>query len=262
MYCSQCGTQVAVSAQFCPHCIADLTASGAIRLTVPMTAAEVAAEMPDELLDTAIRPAVVVDEAPAPTSAPASPRTPLEPAPSPTSSRNLPPSQNLEDAQRRVRAAASRQHTRRNRMAVVVLGLALLAAVVPIVIVSWQFFNLSPDSAIASPSASQTPASQAPSSQPPSSAVSSPTASRPSTPTRLPWPAYALSCGADVAVNKQTSCAFAVVVLGKVDRTRTDPFEVTAVSPVTQQTYTLSCTRPDFIVCTGGRSVRILLQPL
>ncbi|WP_022911207.1 zinc ribbon domain-containing protein [Aestuariimicrobium kwangyangense] len=286
MFCSQCGGPIPATADHCPRCGADLRSSGAVRLTPPMTRAEIVRELPEELVETAIRPPLPLDhEASTPPPPPADHRVGSATAAAPSTptdaTHELPIDPRLFDeraqqvradaAQRHVRAASSRQHTRRNRIALVVLAMALLVAVVPIVIVSWSLFNLGP-SADPSPSASVTTSPTVPSAAPSSttkasSAPSISTSRKPTptprpTPTRLPWPASATPCGADVAVNRQTSCAFARTVLAQVDRTRTGPFTVVATSPVTKQTYTLSCTRPDFIVCTGGRSVRILLQPL
>ncbi|MGJ6979826.1 zinc ribbon domain-containing protein [Aestuariimicrobium soli] len=280
MYCSNCGAQIAASARFCPQCVADLTRSGAVRLTPMMSEAEIVREMPDELIDTAIRPPLDLSDLPplpaAPrhgVAAPASSPTPTDPHHEvPLDPRTFDePAQarRAEAAQRRVRAAASRQHTRRNQVAVVVLTLALLTAVVPIVIVSWSFFNLSPGDAATPSASSATPVASTPAASLTQAASSRPAPSKPATSSsavvkvsRLPWPSYTRACGADVAANQQTSCEFAVVVFGKIDRKRTGTFTVTATSPVTNRSYTLNCSRPDFIVCTGGNSVRILIQPL
>jgi hypothetical protein len=293
MFCSQCGGPILATADHCPGCGADLRRSGAVRLTPPMTRAEIARDLPEklvpeELVETAIRPPLRLDDEPVtpparPASGAGSPPAATGPQTPTDATHELPIDPRLfnervqqvraDAAQRHVRAASSRQHTRRNRIALAVLTMALLVAVVPIVIVSWSFFNLGPSagptpagSATATPPAPSVASATAPapSSVPAASATRKPTPTPRSTPstTRLPWPGDATACGSDVAVNRRTSCAFARAVLAQVDRTRTGSFTVVATSPVTKQTYTLSCTRSDFIVCTGGRSVRILLQPL
>lgn len=86
----------------------------------------------------------------------------------------------------------------------------------------------------------------------PSSATTQPTSATTETPTASP-PAGAVLCSADVARNHTTSCEFAANVAIAVRQAGdTDPLSVSAYSPVTKKTYSLTCQRGTWIACTGG----------
>lgn len=58
------------------------------------------------------------------------------------------------------------------------------------------------------------------------------------------------ACGDELSVGADTTCAFAENVRSAYDST--GPGTVTAFSPVTHKTYSLTCSAGDPVVCTGG----------
>ena len=64
-----------------------------------------------------------------------------------------------------------------------------------------------------------------------------------------------MSCGGDLSVGPNTSCPFAENVQAAYE---TDgPGTVTAYSPVTDQTYTMTCTAGTPVVCTGANDASV-----
>lgn len=64
-------------------------------------------------------------------------------------------------------------------------------------------------------------------------------------------PPGAVMCTSTVAVGPtHTSCAFALKVADEVDPSRGERYEVTAYSPVTHKSYTLTCTTGQYTMCT------------
>lgn len=92
--------------------------------------------------------------------------------------------------------------------------------------------------------------------------VPSPSATQPTTgtPTAFP-PAGTVLCSADVARNTTTSCEFASNVAIAVRQAGdVDPLSVSAYSPVTKRSYSLTCQRGAWIACTGGANAVVYVR--
>ncbi|MGA4507938.1 serine/threonine protein kinase [Propionibacteriaceae bacterium G1746] len=155
---------------------------------------------------------------------------------------------------------------------------AVMLAVLAVVIVfglAATYLLLRPDSDQATPQASQptsAPAqrssarqsSDAPSTEQPSTEGSSsqPTPTAPSSTPPVPFPDGVRECSPALGANRATSCEFAVnVETAWRAGTRTGTTTVTATSPVTQQTYTMTCTLDALAVCTGGNNAAVYIRP-
>lgn len=69
----------------------------------------------------------------------------------------------------------------------------------------------------------------------------------------------ASSCGDDLSVNSQTSCPFARVVRDAYEASGGSS-RVRASSPVTGETYTMTCTSGAPVVCTGGNNAAVYIR--
>ena len=63
------------------------------------------------------------------------------------------------------------------------------------------------------------------------------------------------SCGGDLSVGPNTSCAFAEAVRSAY--ASSGPGTVIAYSPVTNRTYAMSCSAGSYVVCTGGNNASV-----
>ncbi len=70
-------------------------------------------------------------------------------------------------------------------------------------------------------------------------------------------PARTSSCGGDVSVGPDTSCAFAQNVEQAYDESSGGETDVTAYSPTTGETYTMHCTAELPHICTGGKGAAV-----
>lgn len=83
-------------------------------------------------------------------------------------------------------------------------------------------------------------------------AITSETSVSPTTPDP---PAGAIVCSEGIARNETTSCEFATNVAEQVHQAGDlQSFKISAYSPVTEQTYTMSCERDTWTRCIGGRN--------
>lgn len=164
-----------------------------------------------------------------------------------------------------VSQALEERHARRNRMALTVLSIAVLAALIPLSIVVYNLLNL-PGAGAATPSPKPTKAVSTPakastkpstgSSTKPTKAPSSQASSAPP-----PFPKGTRECSQEVAASNNTSCEFATNVAEHVDRKRTGSWQISAHSPVTNRDYTMNCSRAEFIVCSGGNAAVVYVRP-
>ncbi|MCP9490417.1 MAG: hypothetical protein MSC31_11160 [Solirubrobacteraceae bacterium MAG38_C4-C5] len=67
------------------------------------------------------------------------------------------------------------------------------------------------------------------------------------------------SCGDGLSVNSQTSCPFARVVRDAYEASGRSS-RVQATSPVTGETYTMTCTSSASTVCTGGNNAAVYIR--
>ncbi len=75
------------------------------------------------------------------------------------------------------------------------------------------------------------------------------------------FPASATSCDSSVAVNKFASCRFGLNVAKAFDESGRADGSITAYSPVTKKTYTLTCSSLNGLTtCAGGRGAEIYLR--
>jgi serine/threonine protein kinase len=72
-----------------------------------------------------------------------------------------------------------------------------------------------------------------------------------------PPPANTQSCGSDLSVGPDTSCAFAKNVETAYDESSGGDTDVTAYSPTTGITYSMHCTAEPPHVCTGGKGAAV-----
>ena len=96
------------------------------------------------------------------------------------------------------------------------------------------------------------------------SATPSPTPTPTPTPTPVAFPAGATQCSDSVAVNSSTSCQFALNVetAFKASSASGGTVQVTATSPVTNKTYSMSCVvaTGSVTTCTGGNNAVVYLR--
>ncbi len=72
-------------------------------------------------------------------------------------------------------------------------------------------------------------------------------------PTAVGLPSGAIACTETVARNQSTSCEFAANVAVQVRQAGdVDSFQVSAYSPVTKKSYTMTCQKDTWTTCTGG----------
>lgn len=70
------------------------------------------------------------------------------------------------------------------------------------------------------------------------------------------------SCSSDIGRNASTSCEFASNVAQAVwDAGDAEPLEVSAFSPVTNKEYLMTCSRGDWIRCSGGVGAVVYVRP-
>ena len=75
------------------------------------------------------------------------------------------------------------------------------------------------------------------------------------------FPASSTSCDATVAVNSHASCEFGLNVATAFEAAGRTDGHVKAYSPVTKQTYTLTCASANGITtCSGGKGAEIYLR--
>lgn len=148
--------------------------------------------------------------------------------------------------------------------------LALTALVVVVAAVSWLLGGR--DAPTVTPSVSGPTTAQstaAPSTPAPASTTArrtttgatamastpAPTASRPA------FPAGVSQCSESIGVNGNTSCEFAAnVAAAWLSTSRTGTTTVRAISPVTNQTYTMTCVAGPVTVCTGGNNAAVYIR--
>jgi len=107
----------------------------------------------------------------------------------------------------------------------------------------------------APPAASATPPASA--SRPASRSSAAPSASGAAA---FP-PAGATSCSDTVAAGPNTSCEFAANVAAALPALSAGATQVvTAVSPVTGQSYQMTCVRADYVTCTGGTNATVYVR--
>jgi len=70
-------------------------------------------------------------------------------------------------------------------------------------------------------------------------------------------PTRTTSCGNGLSVNSVTSCPFAENVQAAYEQTSGGTTDVTAYSPVTNQTYLMHCTGGTSHICTGGNNAAV-----
>ena len=117
--------------------------------------------------------------------------------------------------------------------------------------------NLTPSPTTPAVSPTARPASPSPS---PTTSTTATTAA-PTSPAPAVFPPEGSSlCSATVYVGGSASCPFALNVAAAIPADATGTFTVSASSPVTGQTYGLSCVRADFVTCTGGVNAIIYVQ--
>lgn len=114
-------------------------------------------------------------------------------------------------------------------------------------------------------SSTQEPSSEDPSPSEPStpettsSAPSSPSSSAPSSPP--PFPSGVKKCSEQIGVNSVTSCAFAANVAAAYNQSsKSGVVEIIATSPVTKQSYSMTCTTAPITICRGGNDAAVYLR--
>lgn len=231
--CPECLRQVEPGSQFCVSCGAVLPDTGEMSFFATLFRDEPAPTVPEIDDDaTRIRPAVV--PAPPPASTPPQAFTPASAPPrTPT-----PPS-----APHRAPTPPSRPRRIGGIVVlIVVLAVAVAAAVAGVFALggSGQQTQPTPTAAGATPT---------------------PTPTHARSTIALPDGA-AKACSPDVAVNSTTSCPFAQNVAAAVWAAGPmEPLRVRAHSPVTNRTYDLTCTRGEWIRCTGGTNAIVYVLP-
>lgn len=80
--------------------------------------------------------------------------------------------------------------------------------------------------------------------------------------TSLPaFPAGVSQCSESIGVNRNTSCDFAAnVAAAWLSTSRTGTTTVRAISPVTNQTYTMTCVAGPVTVCAGGNNAAVYIR--
>ncbi len=73
-------------------------------------------------------------------------------------------------------------------------------------------------------------------------------------------PATASSCGGGVSAGPNTTCAFAVNTATAYFRANGGSPTVSVYSPVTQRTYTMTCTAGAPTVCRGGDNATVFIR--
>ena len=68
------------------------------------------------------------------------------------------------------------------------------------------------------------------------------------------------SCGGNLSVGSNTSCAFGVLVMRAYFQNGGGSGAVSAYSPVTQRTYTMTCTAGAPTVCRGGNNATVYIR--
>ena len=148
------------------------------------------------------------------------------------------------------------------------LYLALAALVVVVAVVSWLLLG-GRNAPTASPSTSAPISAQnstaqnttAPSTLAPASPTARRTTARPTTSSRPAFPAGVSQCSESIGVNANTSCDFAAnVATAWLATSRTGTTTVQATSPVTNQTYTMTCVAAPVTVCTGGNNAAVYIR--
>jgi hypothetical protein len=71
-------------------------------------------------------------------------------------------------------------------------------------------------------------------------------------------PSGAGGCGSGIYVNAQTSCPFALNVAS--DYLSSGSSSVTSYSPATGNTYAMTCSGADPVVCTGGNNAAVYID--
>ncbi|MBO1030660.1 serine/threonine protein kinase [Tessaracoccus sp. SD287] len=138
--------------------------------------------------------------------------------------------------------------------------LALAALVVVVAVVGWLLLG-SRDAPTVTPSASRPTTAQV--TDAPSTTVATTTRTSTLAPTTsLPaFPAGVSQCSESIGVNRNTSCEFAANVAAAWSSTsRTGTTTVRAISPVTNQTYTMTCVAGPVTVCTGGNNAAVYIR--
>lgn len=148
----------------------------------------------------------------------------------------------------------------------------VVAAVALVALLATRFLNMdfpsdepaassAPTAAAPTPTKSATP-TPTPTPAPASSAAPSTSASTPTESPTFQAPDGASQCSDDVWVNSATTCEFAAVVAGQVDRNMTTPVVFDAVSPVTNQTYQMACVRSEtlLIECANDGTARVYIR--
>jgi hypothetical protein len=126
-----------------------------------------------------------------------------------------------------------------NPLALILLGVVALAGIaVGALAATGVFSNSSSTQTITAPTSPSTPKTT------------------PTTPNHAN-PVPRTSCGGDLSVGPNTSCAFARNVELAYDQSSGGNTYVTAFSPVTNQTYTMYCTGSTPHVCTGGNNASV-----
>ena len=139
--------------------------------------------------------------------------------------------------------------------------LALGALVVVVAVVTWLLFGGQDGTTSA---AQSSPAQSSPaqsSTRPPSTTTSQASSTPAPTPTRPPFPSGVTECNDALGVNANTSCDFAAnVATAWLATSRTGTTTVQASSPVTNQTYTMTCVAAPVTVCTGGNNAAVYIR--